>query len=201
MLKSFNWRRINTSGGPRFWLKVALGVLALLNGVALFLFFAPPGGSRAELEAQDQHIRSEIAAARTQMLRLKQVSQKVQLGSVQSSDFESRYFLPKRVAYATVMAEIQRMAQAAGLQERNGVFTEEPIEGTSDLSLLNVAVEFEGPYNSFMKFLYESDHSPMLLMLDALAASPEQKPGQITTSARFQAIIREPAEAATGGQP
>ncbi len=204
MPRSFDWRSFAGSGasrGPRFWLQAGVAVLAVLNGIAIFLYLDPPGGSRRQLTAESERVQLEIAGTRAQTRRLAAVSRKVQLGSVQSGDFEVRYFLPKRSAYSAVIAEIQRMAQAAGLQERDGVYTEEPIEGTADLSLLNITANYEGPYNSLMRFLYEADRSPMLLMLDAMTASPQQKAGEINTSIRFQAIIREPAPAASGGQP
>jgi hypothetical protein len=41
-----------------------------------------------------------------------------------------------------------------------------------------------------MKFLYEVDHSPRMLILDTLTATP-LKAGQITAQMRFQAVIRE----------
>lgn len=204
MPRSFNWRPLSGNGEPRdvrFWLKTAIAALALLNGVGLFLYFDPPGGSRAELQAQSQSVRMQVTSARAQARRLETVSNKVQLGSVESTSFESKYFLPRRQAYSTVLAETQRMAQVAGLTARDAVFSEEPIEGTDDLSLLNMTANFEGPYSSLTRFLYEADKSPMLLMLDAMTASPQQKAGLITASIRFQAIIREPAAAAgSGGQ-
>ena len=46
-----------------------------------------------------------------------------------------------------------------------------------------------------MKFLYEADHSPMLIILDALTAAPQQRNNQINATIRFQAIVREPARA------
>ncbi len=93
------------------------------------------------------------------------------------------------------------MVKEAGLRERDAVFNEEPIEGTSDLSLLNATASYEGSYDSLMHFLNLADHSPMLLMLDNLQAAPQQKEGQINTSIRFQAIVREDASAGAGGQP
>jgi hypothetical protein len=42
-----------------------------------------------------------------------------------------------------------------------------------------------------MKFLYEADRSPMLLILDRLQAAPQQKNNQINTQIRFQAVVRE----------
>lgn len=187
--------------GIRFWLQSAAAVLLVLNCVALFLYLWPPGGSRAELTADSQQIRMEIAAARAQAARLKTISEKVQIGSQQSGDFENKYFLAQRTSYEAVIEEIQRMVKEAGLQERDAVFSEEPIEGTADLSLLNATASYEGTYQSLMHFVNLADHSPMLLMLDNLQAAPQQRSGQINTSIRFQAIIREPANAAAGGLP
>lgn len=204
MPRNFDWLSPGSQGmrGARFWLQLTGATLALLNGVALFLYLDPPGGSRKELAAQSLQIRNQIAATRGQALRLRSVAAKVQLGSTESSDFESKYFLRQRVAYGAVIAEIQRMAKASGLQERDAIFNEEPIEGSADLSILNNTAAYEGTYTNLMHFLYEVDHSPMLLMLENLQAAPQQKGGQIATQIRFQAIVREePAGSAAGGEP
>ncbi|MBV8817636.1 MAG: hypothetical protein JO022_04710, partial [Acidobacteriaceae bacterium] len=129
------------------------------------------------------------------------VANKVQVGSTQSNDFEAKYFLPKRLAYAALIAEIQRMAKASGLQQRDAVFSEEPVEGSVDLSVLNVTANFEGTYESLIHFLYEEDRSPMLLMLDTLTAAPQQHGNQINTSIRFQNIVTEETGAQAGGLP
>lgn len=206
MPSSFNWRpfvtRAAAERGARFWLQLAVGSLAILNAAALFWYLYPPGGSRQELAAESQQLSAQISAARLQSNKLKTVSQRVQLGGQQSINFEGKYILPRRLAYDAVLTEIQRMAQAANVTEREGVFTEEPIEGTADLTVLNATANFEGNYAGLLRFLYEVDRSPMLLMLDTLQASP-QRAGQITAQVRFQAIMRdEPNRAAssTGGQ-
>ena len=99
------------------------------------------------------------------------------------------------------------MAKASGIQERDAGLTEEPIEGTADLTLLNITANYEGSNANLMKFLYEADHSPMLLILDMLTASPQQRNNQINTTIRFQTIVREPSSngtltpaSTTGGQ-
>lgn len=194
MRRNFDWLSSLFGGaqsGPRFWLQWVGIVLALLNGTALYFYLDPPGGSRADLVQEGQQVRNQIAATRTREVRLGTVAQKVQLGSTESADFEAKYFLPKRIAYEAVIAEIQRMAQASGLRERDAVYTEEPIEGTVDLSLLNNTASYEGSYDNLMRFLYEVDESPMLLMLDNLQAAPQQKGGQINISIRFQTIVQE----------
>ena len=66
----------------------------------------------------------------------------VQAGSSQAADFTDKYFLPKRTAYVAVFEEIRRMAKASGIQERDAGWSEEPIEGTADLTLLNVTANY-----------------------------------------------------------
>jgi len=178
---------------------VSCAVLAILNAIALFLYLAPPGGSRQDLTIEQQALRTQINSARAKALRLKTVAAKVQTGGTESSTFETIYFLPRRRAYSTIVAEIQRMAKISGMHERDAVYSEEPIEGTADLSLLNSSASYEGSYGDLMRFLYEVDRSPMLLMLDTLQAAPQQKGGQISTSIRFQAIIRDDGSAPLGG--
>jgi Tfp pilus assembly protein PilO len=176
--------------GAQFWLQTAAITLAVLNAVALFFYLDPPGGTRSELRAEDQRLTTAVFAARAQMARLKKISANVQLGGEQAHDFEARYILPKRQAYESILGEIQRMGQSAALTERDATLIEEPIEGSEDLSVLTNQVNFEGSYTSLMKFLYEVDHSPRMLILDTLTATP-LKAGQITAQMRFQAVIRE----------
>ena len=203
MPRSFNWP-LNGKGArrpPRFWLQVAIGALAFMNAVVLYLYLFPPGGSRRDLVAESEGIRHEIAATRAKATRLKTVSGKVQTGSSQSSDFESRYVLPERLAYGILISEIQRMVKESGLTERDATYNKEPIEGTPDLTLLTSAANYEGKYENLKKFLYELDHSPLLIMVDTVQAAPQQKGDQINTNIRFQTVIRDDTGGPMKGQP
>jgi Tfp pilus assembly protein PilO len=203
MPKNFDWSsgRNGANRPPRFWFQIAIGALALMNAVALYLYLLPPGGSRRDLAAESQQVRSEIAAARAKTVRLKTVSGKVQTGSSQSSDFETKYVLPERLAYGMLITEIQRMVKESGLTERDATYSKEPIEGTPDLTLLTSAANYEGKYENLKKFLYELDHSPLLIMVDTVQAAPQQKGDQINTNIRFQTVIRDDASGPMRGQP
>jgi hypothetical protein len=194
MRKNFEKLRmgLKAAGNAQVYLRMLAGFLAFFNIMALFFYLVPPGGSREELAEQTIQLRRQIVATRGQSTRIRTTALKVETGGGQASDFEAKYFLPKRLAYVTVVGEIQRLAKASGLQERDSVNTEEPIEGTADLSLLTASANFEGSYANLMRFLNETDHSPMLLMLDALTAVPQSKSGEINATMRFQAIVREP---------
>jgi len=174
-------------------LRVLAGFLALVNAVALYFYLSPPGGTRQELEFESVQVRTQIRAAQTQTAKSQNLAGHVQTASQESAAFSDRYFLPKRAAYVAILEEILRMAKASGIEERDASFSEEAIEGTADLTLLTITANYEGTNGNLMKFLYEADHSPMLLILDMLQASPQQKGNQINTSIRFQAIVREGA--------
>ena len=180
-------------------LRILAAVLAALNAVALYFYLSPPGGTRQDLELQSVQVRTQIRAAQTQAAKSHGLAAHVQTASEQASSFSDKYFLPKRAAYVAVFEEIQRMAKASGIQERDAGWSEEPIEGTADLTLLNITANYEGTNANLMKFLNESDRSPMLLILDALTAAPQQHNNQLNTAIRFQAIVREPTSNPTSG--
>jgi hypothetical protein len=202
MRKGFSWLPTAAASlavsRTRMTLFFAAAGLLLLNLIALFLYLAPPGGTQRELRAESESLKVQLRAARTGTARVESVAAKVQSGSIEASDFGKRYFLRKRLAYDAVLSELQRMAEESGLKSREAVFAEEPIEGSTDLSVMNATANFEGPYESLMKFLYQVDKSPMLLMLDTLQAAPQQRGGVVNASIRFQAIIRDDSNVVEG---
>jgi Tfp pilus assembly protein PilO len=172
-------------------LRIAAAVLVLLNAFGLFLYLFPPGGSRQELEQESVRVRSQILSVQSQSSKMRTLASSVQTSSTQAASFSNQYFLPKRAAYVTLFEEIQRMAKESGIQARDASWSEEPIEGTADLTLLTITANYEGSNANLMKFLNEADRSPMLLILDALSAAPQQRNDQINTVIRFQAVVRE----------
>jgi Tfp pilus assembly protein PilO len=173
------------------YFEIALGVLLLLNALAVFFYFSPPGGSRAELEAESSSLNRSIAVAQKANERMGGVSGKVQLASQQTSAFEDSHFLPRRDAYKRVVSEVQRLTKASGIIEKDGTYAEEPIEGSRDLTLVTLSVNLDGTYSDLMHFLYELDHSPSLLILDSLNAAPVQSTGRLNLSLKFLTVLRE----------
>jgi Tfp pilus assembly protein PilO len=177
--------------GTALYFEVAVGVLLLLNALAIYFYFAPPGGSRADLAAESTALQRSISVAQKANQRLTVVSGKVQLASQQTSAFEDWLFLPRRNAYERVVSEIQRLTKVSGITERDGTYAEEPIEGSRDLTLVSFSVNLDGTYPDLMHFLNELDHSPALLILDSLNAAPLQSTGHLNLSAKFLAVLRE----------
>jgi Tfp pilus assembly protein PilO len=206
MSRNFN---VSLSGirGPGTRLRLLAIVLAVLNAAAIYFYIAPPGGSRRDLHHREAEIRSDIDLHQLATQRLKTVSQKVELGGEQTDQFASQYFLPRRTAFATIVGELLRISSATGINERQRSYSEDPIEGTDDLTLLTVNSSYQGTYADLMHFVNQVDHSPLLLILDSLSATPQQEgAGILNMQMRFLAVIHEdgsavPGGASPGGQP
>lgn len=188
-------RRNGAANGVRglaFWLQVALAVLLLLNLAALYFYFSPPGGSRAQLTDEEAQVRQEIRLHRMSASRLRTIASKVEKGGDEGGAFARQYFLPRRTAFGTLVTELLRMSTAAGLSERERTYSEDPIEGTDDLTLLTVNANYQGTYANLVQFLNQVDHSRLLLILDTLNATPQQPGSQtLNVTLRFLAVIRE----------
>ena len=197
MFKSFKQRMSSelstraATQGAGFWLQVTAAALLFLNLIALYFYFAPPGGSRRELTAQSAQIHRQMLASRFAAQRLETVSGKVQLAGTQTTVFESKYFLAGREAYRKMFSDFEKLTHEAGLQQRDAVVTEEPIEGSKDLTLLNLSVNLEGTYSDLTHFLYAVDHTPSLLILDTLNAAPQQGTERLNLAVKFLTVMRE----------
>jgi len=186
-----NWAA--SFGGAGSWLQVLLGALILANAAAIYFYFIPPGGTEQELTARARELKGRIRTAEMSSRQLESVAGKVQLASTQTGAFAGKYFLPRRTAYGQVIGEVQRLTHEAGIVEKEGTFAEEPIEGSSDLTLVTFSVSLEGTFADLMHFLYQVDHSPTLLILDSLSAAPVQNTGRLNLALKLLTIIREPA--------
>lgn len=199
MPRTFNRLKFKNESGPALWLRVGAVVLAVLNAAAVYLYVAPPGGSRSDLVNQEMEIRSSLRAHHVSAEHLKTVSAKVELGGEQTQRFATQYFLPRRTAFATIYGEMLRLSGAAGIHERDRNYSEEPIPGTDDLTLLTINGSYQGTYADLMKFLNQVDHSDQLLILDTLTATPQQQGADLlNVTMRFLAVIKEDGTAAGG---
>jgi type IV pilus assembly protein PilO len=185
-----NWSA--SFGGAGSWLQVLLAALILANAAAVYFYFFPPGGTEQELTARVRELKVRIRAAEMSSRQLETVAGKVQLASTQTGAFAGKYFLPRRTAYGQVIGEVQRLTHEAGILEKEGTFAEEPIEGSSDLTLVTFSVSLEGTFADLMHFVYQVDHSPKLLILDSLSAAPVQNTGRLNLALKLLTIIREP---------
>src|SRR5580704_4898046 len=106
MLKSFNaW-----SNNPRSLIKLGLGILAAANLVALYFVIRPIGGSAQELAQQALDMHAAIRQQQGVLDRTRLLAGKIESGRGEGDKFMVGYFLPRRTAYSTIIAELNDLA-------------------------------------------------------------------------------------------
>ena len=187
---------------PLGWLRLLVAALALANLVAAYLLVRPVGGSPEELRAQVSSLRSSLRLQRGGIQRTTTLLNKVKTGRTEGEQFLGQYFLVRRTAYSTILAELVADAKDSGIQARETTFTIEPVEGSDTLQFMKVTANYAGSYANLIQFVNKVDHSDRLLIIEGLQATPQQQAQLLNITVKLDAFVRDDTGgAAAGGAP
>lgn len=171
--------------------RVGLGVLLVVNLVAAWFVYNPLGGSADEMEARLTDLQKQVAQRQATLKRSKDLAAKIDKGRVQGDEFLGKYFLSRPTTYSTLVGELNQLAKAAGVRPKEQAFNEEEVEGSEELGMLSITAGYEGTYADLLHFLQEIDKANRLVIIESLAASPQQGSGVLNISLRLNTFIRE----------
>ena len=195
MLPRFRVKTKTHGRDPRGTVKAVVGVLAVLNAIAAALYFFPPGGSAAELDAALAQTRMQIQRGRITLDQARAAVKKVQTARQEQENFVAGYFMERRTASSTILSEIGGMAKTAGLTPREHSFTIDPVEGSDVFSMMTITANYEGNYGDLVQFVNAVDRSRRFFIIDSITAQPQQS-GGLQARFKMNAFLREPAQAA-----
>jgi hypothetical protein len=181
---------------PRTTARVGLGALLLCNLVAGWFVFSPIGGSADEMETRLLDLQRQVSSKQAVLKRSKELAAKVDKGRTQGDEFLGRYFLSRPTTYSTLVGELNTLAKAAGVRPKEQAFNEEEVEGSDELGMVSITAGYEGSYADLLHFLRELDKANRLVIIESLAASPQQGTGVLNISLRLNTFIRETPVAA-----
>ncbi|MBL8242391.1 MAG: hypothetical protein JNM66_33505 [Bryobacterales bacterium] len=176
---------------PRTTARAVLGVLVALNLIAAWFVYSPLGGSAEQMELRLTDLRRDVGQKQAILTRSKQLAAKVDKGRTQGDDFLGRYFLSRPTTYSTLVGELNQLAKAAGVRPKEQAFNEEEVEGSDELGMVSILAAYEGSYADLLHFLRELDKANRLVIIESLAASPQQGTGVLNISLRLNTFIRE----------
>jgi hypothetical protein len=182
-------------------IRIVLGTLLALNLAAAGLVLYPPGGSAENLERQLSAAQSQIGQRRALLESTRQHASAVEQGRADGDTFLRDYFLDRRAAFATVLAELGEAAQRSRMKEREISFGVEPVEGSDSLSMMTVTANYEGAYRDLLAFVAQVDRSPLLLIVESLSAAPQAGSNTLSVSMKIEAFVREDSPQPSGGPP
>ena len=163
-----------TAKDPRMLVRVALGTLVAANIAAALIAFKPWGGSAEDLARQQANMRQQLATMQTRLTQTKALVVKAQRAHKEGDAFLTEYTTDRRTTFSTLFAEVERVAQEAGIQPKPASSDLEPVEGSDTLYQMTITAAYEGNYTNLTKFMNLLDKSPRFLIIESLTVAPQQ---------------------------
>jgi Tfp pilus assembly protein PilO len=177
---------------PRVLVRIALGLLLAANlvaaGYALNVFGSSPEALNQALVAAEARLQAEQA----RLTRSRLLTSNIGRGKAESDTFLASYFTNRRNTYSTIISEITETARSAGMKTQEGTIAPlDPIEGSDDLSMMTVSINFEGSFPQFVKFVNLLDRSPRFLIIESMQVAPQPKGDVLNTNLKLHVFIRD----------
>src|SRR5579864_5705011 len=180
-------------------IRIVLGALLALNLIAAGLVLFPPGGSADDQERELASLQTQVAQKRALLERTRLNVAAIEKARGEGDQFLERYFLARRTADSSLLAELTAAADRAQIKERDRAQTTEFIEGSDSLSMMTISANYEGTYRNLLNFIGELDRSGQLLIIESMSAAPQQGSNTLTVSMKIDAFVRtEPRDEARG---
>jgi type IV pilus assembly protein PilO len=202
MSKSFSVSPRLLAGGsgrkikdPRVLVRAALGVLVLANIAAALVAFKPWGGSAEDLARERADRQQQLSALQGRLEKTKALVAKAERARKEGDGFLAEYTTDRRTTFSTIFAELERVAQEAGIQPRPVSYELNQVEGSDTLYQMNISAAYEGSYANLTKFINLLDKSPRFLIIESLMAAPQQANAGdlLSVSIKLDTFVREQA--------
>jgi Tfp pilus assembly protein PilO len=176
---------------PRVVMRVVIGTLLAANLVAAVIAFRPFGGSADDLRREESDLRRQLAQLQARLTGTRRLSDKVATARQEGDQFLAKYVTDRRTTFSTVLEELDRTAQEAGIKPRDRNVELNAIEGSNTLEMMSITAGFEGSYPSLQKFVSLLDKSPRFLIIESLTASPQQGGQVLNVSVKMDTFVKE----------
>jgi Tfp pilus assembly protein PilO len=177
---------------PRVLVRTGLGLLLVANLVAAAFAFHLIGVSPQALNQQLSAAQSQLQAEQLRLKRSRLLTANIDKGKAESENFLASYFTNRRYTYSTIVSEINQDAKTAGMTQKEASFASlDPIEGTEDLDMLTVSVNFEGGYAQLVKLVNLIDRSPRFLIIESLQIASPPKGEIYNVTFKLNAFVKD----------
>ncbi len=176
---------------PKTLVRAGLGVLLVANLVAAAIAFHLFSPSPADLDGQLVAARAQLQAVQTHLRRTRALAGNIDKGREEAGHFLADYMTDRRTTYSTIIGTINQIATTAGMKLGDGTIAPlDPIEGSADLDMMTITVNFEGTYAQLLKFVNELDKSPRFLIIESVAVTPRPKGDQLSVNVKLNTFVK-----------
>jgi hypothetical protein len=204
MRRSFSFKSISLPVGiagwkePRVLIRVGLGLLLAANllaaGYALNVFGSSPEVLNQTLVAAEARLQAE----QTRLTRSRFLTSNIGRGKTESDTFLASYLTTRRHTYSTIISEITETAKSAGMKTQEWTIAPlDPIEGSDDLSMMTISINFEGSFAEFVKFVNLLDRSARFLIIESMQVAPQPKGDVLNANLKLHVFIKDDSPGAS----
>ena len=90
---------------------------------------------------------------------MRSLAGKIESGRDEGDNFMGKYFLPRRTAYSTIVAELNKWPIKPRSPPRKARTGLEPVEGSDTLKMMQISANFEATYADLIHFVNLLDKS------------------------------------------
>jgi type IV pilus assembly protein PilO len=197
MPRSFKFKAVSLGSAaawkePQVLVRTGLGVLLAANLVAASFAFHIVGSSPEALNEALVVAEARLQADQAKLTRSRLLTSNIGKGKNESDTFLASYFTTRRHTYSTIISEITETAKKADMKTQEVTIAPlDPIEGSDDLSMMTISVNFEGGFPQFVKFVNLLDRSPRFLIIESMQVAPQPKGDILNTNLKLNAFIKE----------
>jgi hypothetical protein len=178
---------------PRAVMRLVLAVLLFANLVAFYFVIRPIGGSPQDLRQQVATLRTQIRQQQSVLDRTRLLAGKIEIGRGEGDSFMGRYFLPRRAAYSAIVGELNNLAGQSKIVSKETSFGIEQVDGSDTLEMLQISANYDATYQDLIHFVNLLDKSDRLLIIESLAATPQQGGNRLNVLFKLDTFVREDA--------
>jgi len=178
----------------RVRIRLLLALLLVANIVAAGFAFHLFDDSPEQIARQVQSVRQQVLAQVVKLNHTRQLAGKVDQSREEGTTFIATYMTSRRATYSTIIGEINAIATNAGMKSKDAVIGLDAIQGTDSLDVMTITASFEGDYKNLVNFINQIDRSKRFLIIESLAASPQQN-GKLQITVKLNTFVKEDTNA------
>ncbi|MDQ6705466.1 MAG: hypothetical protein M3Z85_05820 [Acidobacteriota bacterium] len=175
---------------PKVAVRIALGALLAANLAAAAFAFHLFGTSAEEMARQLDDARAQVKIQQNRLSQARLLSGKVGKASSEGGAFVSNYMTSRRKTFSTILGELDKTAEAAGIKAKEKSIQLDPVEGSDSLSMMTISANFEGKYANLLKLVNLLDKSPRFLIIENLQAAP-MPTGILNVNIKLDTFVRD----------
>jgi hypothetical protein len=181
---------------PQTLVRLGLGVLLLANLAAAAFAFHWIGASPEALEQRLMAQRARLKAAQGKRDQSKVIAAHMEQAKGEGDKFLETWITGRRHTYSSIIGEITQSAKGAGMKMLDASIAPlDPIEGSADLELMTITVNFEGGYPQLLKLVNAIDRSEKLFIIESLQVAPQPRSELLNVTLKLNTVVKDEAEA------